>query len=97
MDIIHKYIPKNPINSATQEKMKNRIKEVLEKFCKNYASQTQLVIVKNKEDEIKKKEIRKSIVDADKEKKKNIIRKRMVKKQKFLIFLRFQKKEHLLK
>jgi len=75
MDIIHKYIPKNPINSATQEKMKNRIKEVLEKFCKNYASQTQLVIVKNKEYEIKKKEIRKSIVDADREKKKKYYKK----------------------
>ena len=37
MDIIHKIIPKNPINSQIQEKMQTKIKEVLEVFGKNYA------------------------------------------------------------
>lgn len=47
MDIIHKIIPKNPVNSATQDKIKKTVQDVLQTFLKNYASYTKLEIVKN--------------------------------------------------
>lgn len=50
MDIIHKIVPKNPVNSTIAKKITDGVKEALEVFVKHYASQTQLVIVGNKED-----------------------------------------------
>ena len=58
MNIINKFIPKNPINSTTMDRITDKIKNVLEVFGKNYAKQTQLVLVRNKEAEEEKKEIR---------------------------------------
>ena len=55
MDIIHKFIPKNPINNTTMDKITERAKDVLKVFGENYIAQTPLVIVKNKEDEYEKK------------------------------------------
>ena len=58
MDIIHKIIPKNPVNSATQDKIKKTVQEVLQTFLKNYANYTKLEIVKNKEQEYSLKQKR---------------------------------------
>jgi len=69
MDFIHKFIPKNPINDATLERIKDRVKTAVEVFAKNYAKKTYLVIVATKEDEYEEKEKRKSIVKKDKENK----------------------------
>ena len=65
MDLIHKIIPKNPINSETGKKITDSVKEAVAVFVKNYALQTQLVIVGNKEAEYKFKEERKAIVEKD--------------------------------
>ena len=65
MDLIHKIIPKNPINSETGKKIADSVKEAVAVFVKNYALQTQLVIVGNKEAEYKFKEERKAIVEKD--------------------------------
>ena len=69
MNIINKFIPKNPINSTTMDRITDKIKNVLEVFGKNYAKQTQLVLVRNKEAEIEKKEIRNAKIKKDKESK----------------------------
>ena len=69
MEIIHKIIPKNPINSQIQEKMQTKIKEVLEVFGKNYAASTKEIIIKDKEDEVERDEKRKELVKKDFEKK----------------------------
>ena len=63
MNFINKYIPKNPINSSTQAKITDTLKEVLDKFVKNYASQTQLTLVENKEQEIIEKRKRQMFVE----------------------------------
>jgi len=63
MDFIHKYIPSNPINASTQSKIAETIKDVLEKFTKNYAIQTQLTLVHNKEQEIIEKRNRQIFVE----------------------------------
>jgi len=76
MDIIHKFIPKNPINNTTMDKITERAKDVLKVFGDNYIAQTPLVIVKNKEDEYEKKERRKEIVKKDKEKKERYYKKK---------------------
>ena len=73
MDIIHKFIPKNPINNTTMDKITERAKDVLKVFGENYAAQTPLVIVENKEKEYELKEKRKEIVRKDKEKKRKIL------------------------
>ena len=76
MDIIHKFIPKNPINNTTMDKITERAKDVLKVFGENYIAQTPLVIVENKEDEYEKKERRKEIVKKDKEKKERYYKKK---------------------
>ena len=76
MEIIHKFIPKNPITSQTMEKITNKAKDVLKVFGEYYLKQTQLVIVRNKEDEYERKEIRKAIVKKDKEKKEKYFKKK---------------------
>ena len=63
MNFIHKYIPQNPINATTQKKITDTVAEVLEKFAKNYATQTQLTIVHNKEQEIIEKRNRQIFVE----------------------------------
>lgn len=65
MDFIHKFIPKNPINASTQSKITESVKHAVTVFAKNYALQTQLVIVGNKELEYRLKEERKAQVDKD--------------------------------
>ena len=65
MDIIHKIIPKNPVNSATQDKIKKTVQEVLQTFLKNYANYTKLEIVKNKEQEYSLKQKREEYVKKD--------------------------------
>lgn len=65
MDIIHKIIPKNPVNSATQDKIKKTVQDVLQTFLKNYATYTKLEIVKNKEQEYNLKQIREEYVKKD--------------------------------
>ena len=65
MDFIHKFIPKNPINASTQTKITESVKHAVTVFAKNYALQTQLVIVGNKELEYRLKEERKAQVDKD--------------------------------
>ena len=40
MDFIHKFIPKNPINDATLERIKDRVKQAVEVFAKNYGKKT---------------------------------------------------------
>ena len=77
MDIIHKFIPKNPINNTTMDKITERAKDVLKVFGENYIAQTPLVIVENKEDEYEKKERRKEIVKKDKEKKERYYKKKI--------------------
>ena len=69
MNIIRKIIPKNPINSQTQQKMTERIKEVLEVFGKYYISCTKKELIKNKEEDVKEKEEREAFIKKDIEKK----------------------------
>lgn len=69
MNIIHKIIPKNPINNQTLDKIKERVKEVLKVFGDYYASSTKLELVKTKIIEAKEKEERKAFVEHDKQKK----------------------------
>ena len=63
MDFIHKYLPSNPINASTQSKIAKTITDVLDKFTKNYAIQTQLTLVHNKEKEIIEKRNRQIFVE----------------------------------
>ena len=49
MNIIQKFIPKNPINAGTKDKIGREIKSILEVFGKNYLMATKKVIVKTKE------------------------------------------------
>lgn len=92
MDIIHKFIPKNPINNDTMNRITERAKDVLKVFGDNYIKQTPLMIVKNKEIDYEIKERRKEIVRKDKEKKKDIIKKNLEKIQMFQISQKFLKK-----
>ena len=69
MNIIHKIIPKNPINNQTLDKIKERVKEVLKVFSDYYVSSTKLELVKAKIIEAKEKEERKAFVEHDKQKK----------------------------
>ena len=69
MEFIHKLITKNPINDTTMGKIKDRVKQVLSVFIKNYAKKTNLVIVEQKENDYKEKEKRKSIIKKDNDKK----------------------------
>lgn len=69
MNIIQKFIPKNPINAGTKDKIGREIKSILEVFGKNYLMATKKVIVKTKEIEVAQKEKRKAYVEADKKKK----------------------------
>ena len=65
MDIIHKIVPKNPVNSETAKKIGDGVKDALAVFVKHYTLQTQLVIVGNKEEEYRLKEIRKAEIEKD--------------------------------
>ena len=76
MDIIHKFIPKNPINNDTMNRITERAKDVLKVFGDNYIKQTPLVIVKSKEIDYEIKERRKEIVRKDKEKKERYYKKK---------------------
>ena len=69
MNFIHKFIPKNPINDATLERIKERVKHAVEVFGKNYAKKTYLVIVAQKEVEHETNEKRQFIVKKDRESK----------------------------
>ena len=91
MDIIHKFIPKNPINNDTMNKITARAKDVLKVFGENYISQTPLVIVRNKEIEYEIKERMKEIVRRDKEKKERYYKKNSEKIPIFQISQRFLK------
>ena len=60
MEIIKKIIPKNPIDSATMKQIGDRVQNLLKVFGKNYALQTTIVIVNNKEREYEEEQIRKA-------------------------------------
>ena len=68
MDIIHKFIPKNPINGDTMNKITERCQEVLKYFGECYAKQTMLVLVGNKEADYEYQEQRKAFVEKNKQK-----------------------------
>jgi hypothetical protein len=55
MDFLRGFIPKNPINSSTQSNIQKALKELLEKFLKNYTLYSQLILIENKETEFLKK------------------------------------------
>ena len=69
MFLINKIIPKNPINSQTMSKINQSVTDLLKIFAKNYSSQTQIVIIGNKELEYKQKQKRKNDIEKDKNKK----------------------------
>ena len=69
MNIIQKFIPKNPINAQTKDKIGKEIQEIIKVFSKEYVIATKRVIVRKKEIEVAEKEKRKAIVEADKKKK----------------------------
>ena len=60
MEIIKKIIPKNPIDSATMKQIGDRVQNLLKVFGKNYALQTTIVIVNNKERQYEEEQIRKA-------------------------------------
>ena len=60
MEIVKKIIPKNPIDAATLNQIKENVKNLLKTFGKNYGLQTTIVIIKNKEKEYKKNQIKKA-------------------------------------
>lgn len=60
MEIVKKIIPKNPIDGATMNQIKEKVTNLLKVFGKNYGLQTTMVIVKNKEKEYKEDQIRKA-------------------------------------
>lgn len=76
MDIINKIIPKNPINAEISNKITAKVADVVKVYVKNYAKQTQLVIVENKELEYELKEKREEIVKKDKEYKQKYFKKK---------------------
>lgn len=53
MDIIRKFIPSNPLDASAQATLKRIIADTMSTFLKNYALATQVVIVQNKEAQIK--------------------------------------------
>ena len=69
MDIIHKFIPKNPINGDIMNKINQKCSEVLKYFVKCYNIQTILVILGNKEKEYEYQQIRDAIIQKDKQRK----------------------------
>lgn len=69
MSFLAKFKIKNPIDQDTTRRISEKVTKILEVFGKNYAKQTILQIVKNKEDDVEKKEIRNAIVKKDKENK----------------------------
>ena len=56
MDIIRKFIPSNPLDAKAQETLKRIIIDTMSTFVKNYAISTQVVIVENKEAQIRYEE-----------------------------------------
>ena len=69
MDIIHKFIPKNPINGDIMNKINQKCLEVLKYFITCYDFQTTLVILGNKEKEYEYQQIRDAIIQKDKQRK----------------------------
>ena len=69
MYLLNKIIQKNPISSQTMYKINQSIADSLKIFVKNYVAQTQIVIISNKELEIKLKQKRKETIEKDKNKK----------------------------
>ena len=75
MFLINKIIPKNPINSQTMSKINQSVTDSLKIFAKNYYSQTQIVIIGNKELEYEQKQKRKNDIEKDKNKKRKYYKK----------------------
>ena len=53
MDIIRKFIPSNPLDANAQSTLKRIIADSMAIFVKNYAKATPVVLVQNKEAQIK--------------------------------------------
>ena len=56
MDIIRKFIPSNPLGAKAQETLKRIIIDTMSTFVKNYAISNQVVIVENKEAQMRYEE-----------------------------------------
>ena len=69
MSFLKKLTFKNPIDSNLTAKITDKVNKILEVFVKNYAKQTPLILVRNKEEDVERKEKRKAIIEKDKENK----------------------------